>query len=197
MKLSDAKKDHYRKLAKSKGYRSRSAYKLEQMNDSYHIFRPSDRVVDLGCAPGGWLQITRKEVGSGGQVIGIDLQEVEPIEGVTILRHDIEDHRIVEIILTVLNSKADVVLSDLAPNISGIWEIDHARQISLDRSAFAIAEKILKKDGVAIFKVFEGELLNEFKVELKDKFDRVLLSKPDASRQRSSELYFVCLNFKG
>jgi 23S rRNA (uridine2552-2'-O)-methyltransferase len=197
MKLSDAKKDYYRKLAKDKGYRSRSAYKLEQMNDSYHIFRPFDRVVDLGCAPGGWLQITRKEVGSSGKVVGIDLQEVKPIEGAIILRHDIGDHRIVERILKVLNSKADVVLSDLAPNISGIWEIDHARQISLTRSAFAVAGKVLKKEGVAIFKVFEGELLNEFKIELKNKFDRVLLSKPDASRQKSSEFYLVCLKFKG
>jgi 23S rRNA (uridine2552-2'-O)-methyltransferase len=197
MKLSDAKKDYYRKLAKDKGYRSRSAYKLEQMNHSYHIFRPSDRVIDLGCAPGGWLQITRKEVGSSGKVVGIDLQEVKPIEGATILRHDIGDHRIVEKILKVLNSKADVVLSDLAPNISGIWEIDHARQISLARSAFAVAGKVLKKGGVAIFKVFEGELLNEFKIELKNNFDRVLLSKPDASRQKSSEFYLVCLKFKG
>jgi 23S rRNA (uridine2552-2'-O)-methyltransferase len=197
MKLSDAKKDYYRKLAKDKGYRSRSAYKLEQMNDSYHIFRPSDRVIDLGCAPGGWLQITRKEVGSSGKVVGIDLQEVKPIEGATILRHDIGDHMIVERILKVLNSKADVVLSDLAPNISGIWEIDHARQISLAQSAFAVAGKVLKKGGVAIFKVFEGELLNEFKIELKNNFDRVLLSKPDASRQKSSEFYLVCLKFKG
>jgi 23S rRNA (uridine2552-2'-O)-methyltransferase len=197
MKLSDAKKDYYRKLAKDKGYRSRSAYKLEQMNDSYHIFRPSDRVIDLGCAPGGWLQITRKEIGSSGRVVGIDIQEVKPIEGATILRHDIGDQRIVDRILKVLNSKADVVLSDLAPNISGIWEIDHARQISLARSAFAVAGKVLRKGGVAIFKVFEGELLNEFKIELKNNFDRVLLSKPDASRQKSSEFYLVCLKFKG
>jgi 23S rRNA (uridine2552-2'-O)-methyltransferase len=197
MKLSDAKKDYYRKLAKDKGYRSRSAYKLEQMNDSYHIFRPSDRVIDLGCAPGGWLQITCKEVGSSGKVVGIDLQEVKPIEGATILRHDIGDQRIVDRILKILNSKADVVLSDLAPNISGIWEIDHARQISLARSAFAVAGKVLRKGGVAIFKVFEGELLNEFKIELKNNFDRVLLSKPDASRQKSSEFYLVCLKFKG
>lgn len=197
MKLSEAKKDYYRKLAKEKGYRSRSAYKLEQMNHSYRIFRPSDRVIDLGCAPGGWLQITRKEIGSRGRVIGIDLQEVKPIEGTTILRDDIEDHGIVDRIRTILNSKADVVLSDLAPNISGIWEIDHARQISLARSAFTVAGKVLRKDGIAIFKVFEGKLLNDFKIELKNSFDRVLLSKPDASRQKSSEFYFVCLKFKG
>lgn len=197
MKLSEAKKDYYRKLAKEKGYRSRSAYKLEQINHSYHIFRPSDTVIDLGCAPGGWLQITRKELGSRGRVIGIDLQEVKPIEGTTILRDDIEDHGIVDRIRTILNSKADVVLSDLAPNISGIWEVDHARQISLARSAFTVAGKVLRKDGIAIFKVFEGELLNDFKIELKNSFDRVLLNKPDASRQKSSEFYFVCLKFKG
>ena len=197
MKLSDAKKDYYRKLAKDKGYRSRSAYKLEQMNDSYHIFRPSDRDIDLGCAPGGWLQITRKEVGSSGRVVGIDIQEVKPIEGATILRHDIGDHRIVDRILKVLNSKADVVLSDLAPNISGIWEIDHARQISLARSAFAVAGKVLRKGGVAIFKVFEGDLLNEVKDDLNSNFHKVLLTKPGASRQQSSELYFVCLKFRG
>ena len=197
MKLSEAKKDYYRKLAKEKGYRSRSAYKLEQINHSYHIFRPSDTVIDLGCAPGGWLQITRKEIGSRGRVIGIDLQEVKPIEGTIILRDDIEDHGIVDRILTILNSKADVVLSDLAPNISGIWEVDHARQISLARSAFTVAGKVLRKDGIAIFKVFEGELLNDFKIELKNSFHRVLLNKPDASRQKSSEFYFVCLKFKG
>jgi 23S rRNA (uridine2552-2'-O)-methyltransferase len=89
------------------------------------------------------------------------------------------------------------VLSDLAPNISGIWELDHARQILLARRAFDVGAKILKQGGIALVKVFEGELLNEFKVELKNNFDRVLLSKPDASRQKSSELYLLCLKFKG
>lgn len=197
MKLSDARKDHYRKLAKDKGYRSRSAYKLLQLNNSYHIFRQSNKVIDLGCAPGGWLQVAIKEVGSYGKVIGIDLKEVKPLEGAIILHGNIEDHGIIDEVIKILNSKADVVLSDLSPNVSGIWGIDHARQISLTKSAFGVAQKILKEDGNAIFKVFEGELLNEVKDDLNSNFHKVLLTKPGASRQQSSELYIVCLKFRG
>lgn len=197
MKLSDARKDHYRKLAKDKGYRSRSAYKLLQLHNSYHIFRQRNKVIDLGCAPGGWLQVAIKEVGSCGKVIGIDLKEVKPLEGAIILHGDIEDHGIIDGVIKILNSKADVVLSDLSPNVSGIWGIDHARQISLTKSAFCVAQKILKENGNAIFKVFEGELLNEVKDDLNSNFRKVLLTKPGASRQQSSELYIVCLKFRG
>ena len=197
MKLSDARKDHYRKLAKDKGYRSRSAYKLLQLHNSYHIFRQRNKVIDLGCAPGGWLQVAIKEVGSCGKVIGIDLKEVKPLEGAIILHGDIEDHGIIDGVIKILNSKADVVLSDLSPNVSGIWGIDHARQISLTKSAFGVAQKILKENGNAIFKVFEGELLNEVKDDLNSNFRKVLLTKPGASRQQSSELYIVCLKFRG
>ena len=197
MKLSDARKDHYRKLAKDKGYRSRSAYKLLQLNSSYHFFRQRNKVIDLGCAPGGWLQVAIKEVGSCGKVIGIDLKEVKPLEGAIILHGNIEDHGIIDGVIKILNSKADVVLSDLSPNVSGIWGIDHARQISLTKSAFSVAQKILKENGNAIFKVFEGDLLNEVKDDLNSSFHKVLLSKPGASRQQSSELYFVCLKFRG
>jgi 23S rRNA (uridine2552-2'-O)-methyltransferase len=197
LKLSDARKDHYRKLAKDKGYRSRSAYKLLQLHNSYHIFRQRNKVIDLGCAPGGWLQVAIKEVGSCGKVIGIDLKEVKPLEGAIILHGDIEDHGIIDGVIKILNSKADVVLSDLSPNVSGIWGIDHARQISLTKSAFGVAQKILKENGNAIFKVFEGELLNEVKDDLNSNFHKVLLTKPGASRQQSSELYIVCLKFRG
>ncbi|HEY9493051.1 MAG TPA: RlmE family RNA methyltransferase [Nitrososphaeraceae archaeon] len=197
MKLSDARKDHYRKLAKDKGYRSRSAYKLLQLNNSYHIFRQRNKVIDLGCAPGGWLQVAIKEVGSCGKVIGIDLKEVKPLEGAIILHGNIEDHGIIDGVIKILNSKADVVLSDLSPNVSGIWDIDHARQISLTKSAFSVAQKILKENGNAIFKVFEGDLLNEVKDDLNSNFHKVLLTKPGASRQQSSELYIVCLKFRG
>jgi 23S rRNA (uridine2552-2'-O)-methyltransferase len=197
LKLSDARKDHYRKLAKDKGYRSRSAYKLLQLNDSYHIFRQRNKVIDLGCAPGGWLQVAIKEVGSCGKVIGIDLKEVKPLEGAIILHGNIEDHGIINGVIKILNSKADVVLSDLSPNVSGIWDIDHARQISLTKSAFSVAQKILKENGNAIFKVFEGDLLNEVKDDLNSNFHKVLLTKPGASRQQSSELYIVCLKFRG
>jgi 23S rRNA (uridine2552-2'-O)-methyltransferase len=197
LKLSDARKDHYRKLAKDKGYRSRSAYKLLQLNNSYHIFRQRNKVIDLGCAPGGWLQVAIKEVGSYGKVIGIDLKEVKPLQGAIILHGNIEDKGTIDGVIKILNSKADVVLSDLSPNVSGIWGIDHARQISLTKSAFSVVQKILREDGNAIFKVFEGDLLNEVKDDLNSNFHKVLLTKPGASRQQSSELYIVCLKFRG
>jgi 23S rRNA (uridine2552-2'-O)-methyltransferase len=197
MKLSQAKRDYYRKLANNEGYRSRSAYKLKQLNNSYHIFKPWNKVVDLGCAPGGWLQVLEEEIGDRGKVIGLDQKEVSPLKFATILRGSIEDAPIVEQIKKILNGRADVVLSDLAPNVSGIWDIDHARQISLTRSAMIIVAKLLRKGGSAIFKVFEGQMLKQLKDDLATYFETVQYSKPDASRRESSELYMVCLNFRG
>ncbi|MCC2648144.1 MAG: rlmE [Nitrososphaeraceae archaeon] len=196
MKLSQARRDYYRKLAKNDGYRSRSAYKLKQLNNSYHIFKSHNKVVDLGCAPGGWLQVLEEEIGNQGKIIGIDQKEVLPLKFATILQGSIEDPYIVEKIIEVLNGRADVVLSDLAPNVSGIWDIDHARQISLTRSALTIVRKLLRKNGSAIFKVFEGEMLKQLKEDLAIHFENVHYSKPDASRRESSELYMICLNFR-
>jgi 23S rRNA (uridine2552-2'-O)-methyltransferase len=196
MRLADARKDHYRKLAKDQGYRSRAAYKLLQLNDSYHILGKGSKVVDVGCAPGGWVQVAMKLVGGGGKVVGVDLKEVESVAGAQIFQGDIEDPMTVGRIVESLQDKADLLLSDLAPNVSGVWDVDHARQISLSKSAFSLAEKVLKDNGNAVFKVFEGEFLTEFRNELKKSFGKVLLSKPTASRQESSELYLVCLNYK-
>lgn len=196
MKLSQARRDYYRKLAKNDGYRSRSAYKLKQLNNSYHIFKPRNKVVDLGCAPGGWLQVLEEEIGNQGKIIGIDQKEVLPLKFATILQGSIEDPYMVEKIIEVLNGRADVVLSDLAPNVSGIWDIDHIRQISLTRSALTIVRKLLRKNGSAIFKVFEGEMLRQLKEDLAIHFEYVHYSKPDASRRESSELYMICLNFR-
>lgn len=196
MKLADARRDQYRRLAKDQGYRARSAYKLLQLNSSYHILKKGSKVIDLGCAPGGWLQVATKEVGSSGKVVGIDLKPVEPVPGATLLEGSIEDPNMLAKIADILDGKADIILSDLAPNVSGIWDVDQARQISLSTIALGFAKQILRKGGNAVFKVFEGEMLNEFRSELKNSFGRVLLSKPMASRQESSELYIVCLDFK-
>ncbi|HEU0046185.1 MAG TPA: RlmE family RNA methyltransferase [Nitrososphaera sp.] len=196
MRLADARKDQYRRLAKDQGYRARSAYKLLQLNNSYHIIKKGSKVVDLGCAPGGWLQVVTKEVGHAGKVVGIDLKPVESVAGATVLKGSIEDVDMFEKIAGILGSKADVILSDLAPNVSGLWDIDHARQISLSATALGFARRVLRVGGSAVFKVFEGDLLNEFRVDLKTSFGRVLLNKPSASRQESSELYIVCLDFK-
>jgi 23S rRNA (uridine2552-2'-O)-methyltransferase len=196
MRLADARRDQYRRLAKDQGYRARSAYKLLQMNRSYRIIKKGDNVVDLGCAPGGWLQIAMKEVGSSGKVIGVDLKPVTPVAGATILQGSIEDPNVLSKIAEFLGCKADVVLSDMAPNVSGIWDIDHARQISLSTIALGFAQQVLRAGGSSVFKIFEGEMLQEFKSELRKSFGKVLLSKPSASRQESSELYIVCLDFK-
>lgn len=196
MRLADARRDHYRKLAKDQGYRSRAAYKLKQLDDSYHLLKRNYRVVDIGCAPGGWVQVAAKQVGAAGRVVGIDLKAVEPVAGATILEGSIDDPAAVARIIEELGERADVVLSDLAPNVSGMWEVDHARQIDLTRSALALARQVLREGGSAVFKVFEGEFLKELKGEMAASFGKVLVSKPTASRQESSELYLVCLNFR-
>ena len=196
MRLADARRDQYRRLAKDQGYRARSAYKLLQMNRSYRIIKKGDKVVDLGCAPGGWLQVALKEVGSSGKVIGVDLKPVTPVAGATILQGSIENPNVLSKIAEFLGYKADVILSDMAPNVSGVWDIDHARQISLSTIALGFARQVLRVGGSSVFKIFEGEMLKEFKSELRKSFGKVLLSKPSASRQESSELYIVCLDFK-
>jgi 23S rRNA (uridine2552-2'-O)-methyltransferase len=152
--------------------------------------------VDLGSAPGGWLQVAKQQVGVDSFVVGIDIKQVPPLEGVTILQGSIDDAKIIDMVLKLVGGRADIVLSDLSPNVSGIWDLDHSRQISLTRSALAAAIKILKRRGTSVFKVFEGELLNGLKEELKNHFQRVYINKPKASRQRSSEQYIVCFGFE-
>lgn len=196
MRLADARRDQYRRLAKDQGYRARSAYKLLQINRSYNILKKGDKVVDLGCAPGGWLQVAVKEVRPSGKVIGIDLKPVTPVVDAIILQGSIEDPNMLSKIEEILGSKADVVLSDLAPNVSGVWDIDHARQISLSTIALQFTQRLLRIGGSSVFKVFEGDMLKEFRSELDRNFGKVFLSKPSASRQESSELYIICLNFK-
>ena len=196
MRLADARRDQYRRLAKDQGYRARSAYKLLQMNRSYNIIKKGDKVVDLGCAPGGWLQVAMKEVGSSGKVIGVDLKPVTPVAGATILQGSIVNPNVLSKVAEILGCNADVILSDMAPNVSGVWDIDHARQISLSTIALGFARQALRVGGSSVFKIFEGEMLKEFKSELRKSFGKVLLSKPSASRQESSELYIVCLDFK-
>ncbi len=196
MKLTDSKKDSFRRLARDQGYRSRSAFKLKQINQSYRILNKGDCIVDIGCAPGGWMQIALSEVGTKGKVIGVDIKKIEPLSNASIIQGNIEDEHITDNILKISNSCVDVVLSDLSPNVSGNWELDHARQIDLTRNALRLSSMILKKRGKAVFKVFQGDMLNELVVELKKKFKKVILTKPNASRQVSSEIYLICIDYK-
>lgn len=194
MKLADSKKDQFRRLARDQGYRSRSAFKLKQIDESYRILNKGYCVVDIGCAPGGWLQVALSEVGHKGKVIGIDVKKIEPLTEAFVIQGNIEDEDIINSILKISNSNVDVVLSDLSPNVSGNWDLDHARQIDLTRSALKLTDKILKKGGKVVLKVFQGDMLNELIVELKKEFKKVILTKPNASRQVSSEIYLICID---
>ena len=199
MKLTKARRDQYRKLAKQQGYRSRAAFKLLQLNKSYKIIKNSDKVVEFGCAPGGWIQVATQLVGPSGFVFGLDLKEINPLAGASFIKGSIDDPLLTEILLQTVgpNDKFDVVLSDMSPNVSGIWEIDHERQISLTKHALHVSIRILEKRGNAIFKIFQGVSTRSFVNELAEYFALVKLSKPPASRQESSELYVICLGFKG
>ena len=196
MKLSDARKDQYRKLAKENMYRSRSVYKLVQINKSHHILKEGMKVVDIGAAPGGWLQIASKITGSRGTTIGIDLKEIAPIPNVITIVGNIENKDDINKLIQLINGKADVVLSDLAPNVSGLWEMDQLKQIDLTKNALEFTKTVLKENGCALYKVFQGENTSELINYLKEFFLNVIITKPDASRKQSSEIYVVCKRFK-
>ena len=195
MKLIDARKDHYRKLAHDEGYRSRSAYKLTELNKSYRIIGTGFSVLDLGCAPGGWTQVARKLVGNKGKVMGVDLSYVEEIRGVEIIRGDIESDDVIDDIESYFGGRINSVICDLSPQVSGNWSVDHAKQISSNYAAMKIMEQVLAKKGNALFKVFDGEYTQEFYQQIKKKFAKVKMTKPLASRKPSSELYCICLGY--
>jgi 23S rRNA (uridine2552-2'-O)-methyltransferase len=196
MKLIDARRDHYRKLAHEQGYRSRSAYKLKELNKAYRLIGAGFNVLDLGCAPGGWTQVAVQLAGNKGKVMGIDTSYVEEIPGAYIIRENIEDQAIVDDILEYFERKANAVISDLSPQVTGNWSVDHATQISQNYAATKIMEQVLTFKGNAVFKVFDGEYSMEFRDYLKKKFAKVKLTKPQASRKPSSELYYICLGYK-
>ena len=195
MKLIDAKKDHYRRLAHEQGFRSRAAYKLKEINKSYRIIGPGSYVLDLGCAPGGWSQVAQKISGNQGKVLGIDTAFVEEIPNVKIIQGNIEELSIVDEIIEYFGKKANSVICDLSPQVSGNWSVDHATQISLNYSAVKIMDKVLEKKGNALFKVFDGEYSSEFYDFIRKKFIKTKLTKPKTSRKPSSELYCICMGF--
>jgi|TARA_Y100001001_G_C7956429_1_gene290919 23S rRNA (uridine2552-2'-O)-methyltransferase len=197
MKLADARKDHYRRLAHEQGFRSRSAFKLKELNQSYRLIGPGFYVLDLGCAPGGWTQVAVKLVGNQGKVMGVDLSYVEEIPGAHIVRENIENEFLPDDVLSYFGRKVGAVICDLSPQVSGNWSVDHARQISLNYDCTKIMDKVLAHRGNAVFKVFDGEYTLEFRDYIKKKFARINLTKPDASRKQSSELYCVCMGFTG
>ncbi len=196
--LEKRKRDQYYRLARIRGYRSRSAYKLQQAIRTYGLIKPNQKVVDLGAQPGGWLQMAREAVGPGGLVLGIDIKDIAPLpdENVKLLKMDVYAEDITDRIVSELDGPANVVLSDLAPSIIGAWDVDHARQVDLARRAVEIAEKVLDHNGNALIKLFHGPELKRLEDDASLLFEKSRLLKPRASRPESSEIYFLGLGFK-
>ncbi len=184
-------------MAKRAGYRSRASFKLKQLDRRYGLLRRGDVVVDLGAAPGGWLQVARERVGDEGFVLGVDLQPIAelPFDNVVTLAADITDEATSGMIGNKLPSAVDIVLSDASPKISGVWDVDHARSIELAQAALVIAVAVLAPGGRLLVKVFQGEMFEDFVGDVRGKFSFVKVSKPMASRKGSAEAYVIAKGF--
>jgi 23S rRNA (uridine2552-2'-O)-methyltransferase len=185
--------DPYYRAAQREGLRSRAAFKLAYLDDRFHLFRASSRVLDLGAAPGGWSVVARERLGPRGEVVAVDPRPLEPIAGVRVVRGRVGDPLLVSRLGPNL---FDVVLSDMSPRISGAYATDHARSVELVRAAFGLARTVLRPGGKLVAKVFDGDLLDALERDLATSFDRVRRTKPPASREPSSELYLVGVGFR-
>ena len=191
-------KDPFVRKARADGYRSRAAYKLIEINTRERFLVPGARVVDLGAAPGGWAQVAAQKVAPGGKVIAVDLLEIAPISNVTVLRGDCREPGMQAQLVEALGGhKADVVLSDLSPNISGIASADQARAAELVQMAMEFCREWLQRDGAFLVKVFQGGEFAGLLKELKGMFREVRTVKPAASREESRETYLLARGLKG
>ena len=178
--------------AQQEGYRSRAVYKLAEIDRRDRLLRPGLRVVDLGAAPGGWSQYAAEKVGAAGRVVGSDILAMEPIPGVEIVTGDFREDTVLLAILERLGGEpADLVLSDIAPNLSGMDAVDQPRAMHLCELALDLAVRVLKPNGAFLVKVFQGQGSDDFLRELKQRFRRVTIRKPEASRGRSREVYVL------
>jgi 23S rRNA (uridine2552-2'-O)-methyltransferase len=189
--------DPYVVAAKTKGYRSRAAFKILEIDAKFHLLKKGSHVLDLGAAPGGWSQITAARVGEKGKVVAADVLDIEPIAGVDIFKCDLLDAETPQILKDALGGKADVVLSDMASPTTGHRATDHIRTLALFEVALDLAEEVLKPGGAFVGKVFQGGTANELLTRVKKRFAEVKHVKPPASRSGSVELYLVALRFKG
>jgi 23S rRNA (uridine2552-2'-O)-methyltransferase len=190
--------DAYYRRAKKEGYASRAAYKLVEINRRFRLFGRGSRVVDLGASPGGWLQIAAREVGPSGAVVGVDLQPLDRsvAPNVRFLRADATDPETAARVLELLGSRADCVLSDLAPRLSGIRDADVRRSLELARSALGLATRVLAAGGSFLVKAFQSDELDAFVAELGRSFRTVHRTRPEATRRGSSEIYAIGKGFQ-
>ena len=190
--------DPYVKQAQKDGYRSRASYKLLEIQEKYKLIRPGMSVVDLGAAPGGWSQVTSRLIGGQGRLIASDILEMDSIPDVTFIQGDFtEDEVLAQILEAVGNSQVDLVISDMAPNMSGTPEVDMPKAMFLCELALDLAGRILKPGGNFVIKVFQGEGFDAYVKDARQKFDKVQMIKPDSSRGSSREQYMLAWGYRG
>ena len=190
--------DPYVKQAQKDGYRSRASYKLLEVQEKYKLIRPGMSVVDLGAAPGGWSQVTSRLIGGQGRLIASDILEMDSIPDVTFIQGDFtEDKVLAQILEAVGNSQVDLVISDMAPNMSGTPEVDMPKAMFLCELALDLAERILKPGGNFVIKIFQGEGFDVYLKDARKKFDKIQMIKPDSSRGSSREQYMLAWGYRG
>lgn len=190
--------DQYVKQAQEAGYRSRAVFKLQEIDEKDHLLKKGMTVVDLGAAPGGWCQYVRKRLAPSDKVIALDILEMEPLDGVVFIQGDFTEQAPLDELMQVLKGeKVDLVLSDMAPNISGMKVVDQPRAMYLAELAFDFCQKALKKGGDYLVKVFQGEGFDDYLKMLREHFEQVIIRKPRASRARSREVYLLARHYTG
>ncbi|KII32521.1 MULTISPECIES: 23S rRNA (uridine(2552)-2'-O)-methyltransferase RlmE [Pseudomonas] len=190
--------DPYVKQAQKDGYRSRASYKLLEVQEKYKLIRPGMSVVDLGAAPGGWSQVTSRLIGGQGRLIASDILEMDSIPDVTFIQGDFtQDEVLAQILEAVGNSQVDLVISDMAPNMSGTPEVDMPKAMFLCELALDLAERILKPGGNFVIKIFQGEGFDVYLKDARKKFDKIQMIKPDSSRGSSREQYMLAWGYRG
>jgi 23S rRNA (uridine2552-2'-O)-methyltransferase len=190
--------DEYVKRARKEGYRSRAVYKLKEIDERDRLLKPGLVVVDLGAAPGAWSQYVKERVGKNGRVIALDILPIEPLAGIEILQGDITEDATLEALMEAISGQpVDLVISDMAPNTTGIDSADQARAMYLAELAMDFAGRVLKPGGTFLVKVFQGSGFNELFKSLQQRFQRVATRKPKASRPRSAEQYLLATGYRG
>lgn len=190
--------DPYVQKAKKEGYRSRSSYKLMELSEKDRLIRPGMLVMDLGSAPGGWSQVAGNLVGKNGRVLATDILPMEPVKNVDFIQGDFTDEAVFNQILEALNGeKPDLIISDIAPNITGIESSDQGKSIYLVELSLDMVRRVLKKKGNFVCKVFQGTGSDAYIKDVRTSFEKVAVRKPKASRPRSREVYLVATGFKG
>ena len=191
-------KDKYVKRAREEGARSRAIYKLEEIDRRDHLLRPDMTVVDLGAAPGGWSQYVKSRVGESGRVLALDILPMEPIVGVEFIEGDFTKQPVLDLLMQRIQGKpVDLVISDLAPNMTGVASVDQARGMNLAELVLEFSDKSLKPGGSLLIKAFQGSGFNELYAQLRRRFEKLAARKPSASRAESKEIYLLGRGFRG